>query len=215
MGAETSSQSAVEFWEERYRAKDQVWSGRVNAPLADEAARLTPGSALDLGCGEGGDALWLAEHGWQVTAVDVSAVAMARGAAQAEGQGLSAHVTWEQHDLANSFPVGEFDLVSAQYFHSPIELPRDTILRRAAQAVRPGGTILVVGHAAPPPWAESPDPKWRFPTTADVEAAIGIDEGGWSVERSETVERRATGPDGQTGPMLDSIVVARRDALAG
>jgi long-chain acyl-CoA synthetase len=223
MSAETNSQSPAEFWEDRYQADDQVWSGRVNGVLADEVAGFSPGTALDLGCGEGGDALWLAEQGWQVTAVDISSTALARGAAQAEVQGLAERITWEQHDLGQSFPAGEFDLVSAQYFHSPVDLPRDEVLRRAAQAVSPGGTIIVVGHAAPPPWAHDHDDDhghdhghdFEFPTTEEVVAALGVDDGGWTVTRCENAERHATGPKEKSGVLLDSIVVARRDAAAG
>jgi long-chain acyl-CoA synthetase len=226
MSAETNSQSPAEFWEDRYQADDQVWSGRVNGVLADEVAGSTPGTALDLGCGEGGDALWLAGQGWQVTAVDISSTALARGAAQAEAQGLADRITWEQHDLGQSFPEGEFDLVSAQYFHSPVDLPRDEVLRRAAQAVSPGGTIIVVGHAAPPPWAHNHDDDhghggghgdghdFEFPTTEEVVAALGVDDAGWTVTRCENAERHATGPKEKSGVLLDSIVVARRAITA-
>ncbi len=223
MSAEPNSQSPAEFWEDRYQADDQVWSGRVNGVLADEVSGSTPGKALDLGCGEGGDALWLAEQGWHVTAVDISSTALARGAAQAEAQGIADRITWEQHDLGHSFPEGEYDLVSAQYFHSPVDLPRDEVLRRAAQAVSPGGTVIVVGHAAPPPWAHNHDDDhghdhghdFEFPTTEEVVAALGVDDAGWTLIRCENAERHATGPKEKSGVLLDSIVVARRDAAAG
>jgi hypothetical protein len=116
--------------------------------------------------------------------------------------------------------------VSAQYFHSPVDLPRDEVLRRAAQAVSPGGTIIVVGHAAPPPWAHNHDDDhghggghgdghdFEFPTTEEVVAALGVDDAGWTVTRCENAERHATGPKEKSGVLLDSIVVARRAITA-
>ncbi|MQA95954.1 MAG: methyltransferase domain-containing protein [Streptosporangiales bacterium] len=109
------------------------------------AGELTPGTALDLGCGEGADAIWLAEQGWTVTATDVSKVALDRAAAHARERGVT--VDWRRHDLAESFPEGTYDLVCAFFLHSPVDMPRDGILRSAAAAVAPGGVLLIVGHA--------------------------------------------------------------------
>lgn len=99
------------FWESLYGERLQVWSGKVNATLVREVDDVPPGRALDLGCGEGGDALWLAERGWTVTAVDISATAVERARAEATRRGLD--VDWQQRDLSESLPVGPFDLVSA------------------------------------------------------------------------------------------------------
>ncbi|MCB0912288.1 MAG: class I SAM-dependent methyltransferase, partial [Propionibacteriaceae bacterium] len=149
---------AAEFWEERYAGKPKVWSGRVNPGLVEFASGLPAGRALDLGCGEGGDAVWLARQGWQVTAVDISATAVARGHAAAEAAGVpDDRIRWLAQDLAHWQPEGSYDLVSAFFLQSPMELPRGEVLSRAAAAVAPGGHVLVVSHAAPPPWARGHD----------------------------------------------------------
>ena len=122
-------------WEEHYGAKPRVWSGRVNTRLAEVVPRLSGIRALDLGCGEGADAIWLAEHGWQVVAVDVSTTALARAAEDAETRGVLSRIDFQQHDLERTFPEGSFDLVSAQFFHTPLEMDRTAVLRRAADAV--------------------------------------------------------------------------------
>ncbi|MFF0298421.1 FAD-dependent oxidoreductase [Kitasatospora sp. NPDC004614] len=141
---------AVEFWEARYGESEQIWSGRPNASLTHEVTGLAPGHALDLGCGEGGDAIWLAQQGWQVTAVDISQVALDRAAARAAAAGVADRISWQRTDLANAFPSGSYDLVSAQFLHSPAEFPRERVLRHAADAVAPGGTLLIVSHAVAP-----------------------------------------------------------------
>lgn len=166
--SEQTEQTAEEFWEDRYGSSDQVWSGRPNAHLVTVAEPLVPGTALDLGCGEGGDALWLAERGWRVTAVDISAIALARLADRAATAGLA--VATERHDLARTFPEGAFDLVSAQFLQSPVTFPRDDVLRRATRAVAPGGLLLVVAHLTVPPWAAPPpaDPPGTAPGRPDV-----------------------------------------------
>ncbi|HVA24135.1 MAG TPA: class I SAM-dependent methyltransferase, partial [Chloroflexota bacterium] len=109
-------------WDERYRSQGQLWSGRPNPHLVSEAADLTPGTALDAGSGEGADAIWLAEHGWQVTAVDFSTVALERGAARARelGDEVARRITWQHADLTDwGPPVASYDLVSAQFMQLP------------------------------------------------------------------------------------------------
>lgn len=130
------------FWDELYRADDQIWSGRPNDAVVAEIAGLTPGRALDVGCGEGGDARWLAARGWRVTAVDISRVALARAAALADDTGI----TWRHLDLVAEAPeVSGYDLVSAQYFVFPRAC--EQVLERVLAAVAPGGTLLVTSHA--------------------------------------------------------------------
>jgi SAM-dependent methyltransferase len=196
-----------DFWEQLYGEREQVWSGRVNATLAREVDAVPPGRALDLGCGEGGDALWLAERGWDVVAVDISSTALDRAAAEAARRGLA--VEFRRHDLADGVPAGPFDLVSAQFLQSPVELPREQVLRSAAAEIAPGGLLLVVGHAAPPPWAtHEPDPA-LMPSAAEVLGALALGPD-WDVLRAEDVLREATGPDGQQAELLDSVVLLRR-----
>ncbi|MEO6944942.1 MAG: class I SAM-dependent methyltransferase [Lacisediminihabitans sp.] len=211
----TESTTPAEFWEARYADSDRVWSGRVNQALADVAVSLTPGSALDLGCGEGGDAVWLAQRGWRVTGVDLSATAVARGTAAASAAGLSAdRIELIAADLATWDSDNLYDLVTASFLHSwPALIPREEILRRATRFVAPDGLLLVVAHAAAPPWA-SPDmiEANRFPSPQGDLATLELDPARWTVLTVETRERAATGPDAQPATLLDGIVLVRRDA---
>ncbi|WP_030275640.1 FAD-dependent oxidoreductase [Streptomyces sp. NRRL B-24484] len=152
-GEQPDGATAV-FWDSLYGERERIWSGRANGALVREVTGERPGRALDLGCGEGADAVWLAEQGWRVTAVDISAVALGRAAEHAREAGVAGRIEFRRADLAEAFPEGSWDLVCAQYLHSEVELPRDAILRRAAAAVAPGGTLLVVGHAGPPSWQQ-------------------------------------------------------------
>jgi len=204
------SHGTEEFWDSFYRERSQVWSGNPNKFLLRETAGLAPGSALDLGCGEGADAIWLARHGWSVTAIDISAVALRRGAAQAAALGLAGRIDWQQHDLAAWTPAAAYDLVSAQFLHSPVDFPREDVLRTAAGAVAPGGTLLVVGHEAFPPWSRHPAPEVPLPRPAELAAQLGLDDGRWRIETAESPAREATGPDGQSAVLSDSVLRARR-----
>lgn len=199
---------AVQFWEDRYRSAERVWSGRVNPRLAEVAADLPVGRALDLGCGEGADALWLAERGWRVVAVDVSATALRRAAEAASARNLLARIDFARHDLNESFPDGTFDLVSAQYLHSPARLERDGVLQRAAERVNRGGVLLIVDHGAPPPWAEHHD--HHFAGIEEVLGSLDLNASRWTRLRTEAVEREMVGPNGELGTMADNVMVVRR-----
>ena len=135
-----------ETYDELYRSAPALWSGRPNRQLVVEASELRPGRALDAGSGEGGDALWLAERGWQVTAVDFSTVALERAAAAAGARNLADRIEWVHADLGSwAAPEGSFELVTAHYLHASW-VDRAALFRRLAAAVAPGGTLLVVGH---------------------------------------------------------------------
>jgi SAM-dependent methyltransferase len=211
------SPDARTFWDARYGERPRMWSGAVNQVLADTAPGLTPGRALDLGCGEGGDSVWLAERGWQITGVDVSATALERARALAESRGLSGdQISWQQVDLAETFPAGQFELVSACFLASPIDLPRAAILQRAAAAVAPEGTLLVVSHASAPPWAGSAGGhRHDFPTPEEELAALNLPADVRDVRCAEVRNREATGPDGERGILEDTVVIARRRGAPG
>ncbi len=202
---------AALFWEKHYGAR-RGWDQRVNPLLAETAEPLRPGVALDLGCGAGGDALWLARHGWQVTAVDLSTTAVERVRERARELGVGDRIATEQHDLARSFPSGEFDLVSAQYLHTPFALPRSQVLRTAARALRPGGLLLIVDHGSTAPWSWNQDPDTHYPTPTEIAAELDLDPERWPVLRADTPRRRATGPAGETATVTDHILVLRRSA---
>lgn len=135
-----------ETWDARYAESDRMWSGNPNARLVDHVADLPPGDALDVGCGEGADAVWLATKGWRVTALDVSEVALERTAAHAREAGVADRVTPLHHDLmSDPRPPGEYALVSAQFMHPPSDT-FDEFYRSLGAAVQPGGALLVVAH---------------------------------------------------------------------
>ncbi|MFC4562455.1 class I SAM-dependent methyltransferase [Nocardiopsis mangrovi] len=193
-------------WDERYRSRDRLFSGDPNGVLVTEAAGLPPGQALDVGCGEGGDALWLARRGWLVTAVDISRVALRRAAAA--GADVAGRVAWRHADLtAVPPPAGAFDLVSAQYFPLVRE-PGHTALRGLLDAVAPGGTLLFGSHdtADLPPDHEhgfDPDAYYR---PAEI---AGLLDDGWTVLVAETRPRTAPAPAG-TRHTRDTVLRARR-----
>lgn len=170
----------AEYWDERYQSRQQLFSGNPNGVLVDEVSGLTPGRALDIGCGEGGDALWLARRGWRVTAVDISRIALDRAAAA--GADVDGRVDWTLGDLTSGPPpVGPFDLVSAHYF----PLPRregHAGLRGLLDAVAPGGTLLFVGHdLAGLPADMDPDPR-SFYQPSEVGSLL---DDSWRVEVDE------------------------------
>ena len=205
------------FWDERYRSSSSIWSGAPNPQLVAEAADLTPGSALDVGCGEGADAVWLAERGWRVTGVDISAVALQRAAANAQtvGADVAARIDWQHADLMVTAPDGApYDLVTAAFMQLP-NPQRDVLFTWLAASVAPGGTLLVVGHhpldlqtkVRRPPLPE------LFYTADDVAAVLVADD--WEVEVSEARPRQVLEPDGASVTIHDTVLRAgRRSAPA-
>lgn len=198
------------FWDTRYAENAAVWSGNANVALVHEVSDLTPGTALDLGCGEGGDAIWLARQGWTVTAADISAVALAKAAAHAAEAGV--RVDFQQHDLGTSFPPGSYDLVSAQFLYPRAGVPREQILLRAVAAVAPGGVLLIEGHQDFGPFAEQHRAHGdiSFPAPHEVVAGLQLAEGQWQVLRCEEHDRLQNGPDGLPAHRTDSTIKVRR-----
>ena len=192
-------------WDERYAGPELVWGSGPNCFVAEELAALAPGRAIDLGTGEGRNAIWLAERGFTVTAVDFSQVGLARAAGLAAGRGVS--VDWVHADLADYQPTpGGYDLVLIAY----IQLPADrlTALARAAgAALAPGGGLLAVGHDRDNPTRGHAGPKdlsglW----TPDLVTA-GLT--GLTIEQAEQVNRVVTTPDGER-TAIDTLVRAVR-----
>ncbi|MBL3699098.1 bifunctional NAD(P)/FAD-dependent oxidoreductase/class I SAM-dependent methyltransferase [Leucobacter luti] len=206
------------FWEDHYAGTEPVWSGRVNAALAAAVGAAAPGRSLDLGCGEGGDVLWLAERGWAASGIDLAPSAIDRARSEAAARGLDA--TFVAADLAAwaADPAavdggGEagFDLVTASFLQSPVELPRERILRAAAARVAPGGRLVVIAHAAAPSWvAAGSHAHLDFPTPEAELAALALDPAAWQIAVAEVRERALTAPDGSPGTIGDSVVVAER-----
>ncbi len=199
-------------WEQRYSERPAVWSGNPNPQLVAEAAGLTPGRALDIGCGEGADAVWLAERGWQVTALDISTVALGRAAAHAERAGpeVAERIRWTHADLRDT-PLAQqaYDLVSSQFMHPPGEA-RQELFGRLAAAVAPGGTLLIVGHH--PSDLRTSAHRMHFPDLMFTagQAAAALDPAHWEVLAAETRPRAAVDPDGREITIHDAVLVARR-----
>ena len=199
-------------FEEMYRATDTLWSGKPNTQLVAEVADLPPGTALDIGCGEGADAVWLAARGWRVTAVDFAATALERAAAgaAAAGEEVAERIDWVRADVTQWSPEpGSFDLVSAQFMHLlPDE--RRTLFARLAEAVRPGGQLLLVGHDVSDIAAGAhrpPEPE-RFFTAAGV--ADSLDPAAWEVLVAEARPRPAHQHEGEDIEVHDAVVRARK-----
>lgn len=193
-------------WDERYGAAERVWSGEPNGALVAEVSGLRPGRALDVGCGEGADAVWLARRGWQVTALDVSRVALDRAARHAREAGVE--VAWVHAGLVEAdLPAGAFDLVSAQY---PVLLrTTDAVAERALlDLVAPGGTLLVVHHAIDHEHRHDGgfDPALSV-LPADVAAVL---DDGWQVEVDERRPRSVSGGGG-AHHVQDLVLRAHRD----
>lgn len=205
-------QAPTEFWEGLYSAKPAVWSGRVNANLASVAGALTPGRALDLGCGEGGDAIWLAQQGWRVTGIDISTVAIERARAAALAADIGASLLdFVAGDLETWRPDEPLDLVTASFFQSPVHLPRTQILREAALMLAPGGHLLTVAHAGPPSWVENSEhPAHLFVRPEREVADLALPAGEWETVIAESRTREVTSPDGVPGTLEDSVVLVRR-----
>ena len=194
-------------WDERYAAQEQLWSGRPNGALVAEVAGLTPGRVLDVGCGEGADAIWLAGEGWDVTAVEVSAVALERAARHARAAGVA--VRWVHAALVEApLPAASFDLVSAQYPALP-RTPDAAAERALLAAVAPGGLLLLVHHAGMETQEAHDggvDPaNYVWP---QMVAALLDDD--WRIELNE--QRPRIGPDHGAGAhhTEDLVIRARR-----
>ncbi|KOX21116.1 MULTISPECIES: class I SAM-dependent methyltransferase [unclassified Streptomyces] len=197
-------------WDTRYSERQQLWSGRPNGALVAEVADLSPGRALDVGCGEGADAIWLARAGWDVTALEVSGVALARAAAHARDAG--AGVRWVHAGLTEAaLPPASFDLVSAQY-PALLRTPGSTAEHALLAAVAPGGVLLLVHHAGVDGHhAERQDDAFDpaayvWPST--VAALLGDD---WRIEADE--ERPRVAPEGGAGAHHTHDVVLRARRL--
>jgi thioredoxin reductase/SAM-dependent methyltransferase len=213
-GAEVIADARA-FWEDRYGGVERVWSGRPSRALVEALAGVAPGTALELGCGEGADAVWLAEQGWRVTAVDLSATALGRAARTAERRGVADRTTFVRADLAEGLPgglpAGGVDLVVAAHLLSPAEFPRDAVLRRAAAVVARGGLLVVLSHLPPPPGAGRGTGHGHLdlPDVAAQLDRLQLDDG-WTVLRAEPVDVRHRAPDGTVATRRDSVLVLRR-----
>lgn len=194
-------------WEERYAGDQKVWSGNPNAQLVAETSGLRPGTALDVGCGEGGDVIWLAQQGWRVTGADFSANGLARAARHAEEAGVADRTDWWQVDARTFSADGRsYDLVTTHFLHPPDHGMVD-VTRRLAGAVAPGGHLLVVGHAPSEAFTHlSASHRNAMFLAEDLLLALPDDfEALVAEQRPRTMTR-----DGVTVDVHDSTLFARR-----
>ena len=194
-------------WDQRYSGPDLVWGAGPNRFVAGELAALPPGRAIDLGSGEGRNAIWLTERGWQVTAVDFSAAGLARAARLATERAVS--VEWVQADVLAYQPApGGYDLVLIAYLQLP-SASLAGVLRAAAAAVAPGGTLLVIGHDRDnlARGYGGPQDPGRLYTSAMIVAELG----GLAIRKAGQVQRHVQTPEGER-TAIDTLVRAERPA---
>jgi SAM-dependent methyltransferase len=193
-------------WDARYAERELVWSATPNATVEAELAELAPGRALDLACGEGRNAIWLAERGWDVEAVDFSEVALDKARSLARSRGVE--VRWRPADLTVPPRFEPADAVLVAYLHLPRLLLR-AVHRTAAGAVAPGGILLIVGHARAnlehgTGGPQDPDLLLEIGEVEDDLAGTGL-----VVERSEEIDREVEADEGPR-TAIDVVLRARR-----
>ncbi len=241
--ADHAPSSAAQEWDERYRERERIWSGNVNPTLAAAVEQIErtgphrPGEprsseaqsgqtcagphpacprALDLGCGEGGDVLWLAQRGYTAFGVDISTVAIGRARARAEELGLTNRVHVQAANLEHWSPNQPgFELITASFFQSYSGLDRTGVLQRAATWLAPGGSLVLLSHAAPPSWATEEDAHGRrmeFPSGESERAMLAelLADRTLVVQREELITREVTGHHGHDGTLTDLLMVCQR-----
>jgi SAM-dependent methyltransferase len=196
-------------WNARYEGKELVWTAQPNRLVAAQVAGLPPGRALDLGAGEGRNAVWLAEQGWEVTAVDFSEVGLAKGADLADRRGVG--LEWVVADLREfKPPAAAFDLVMLIYIHLQAA-DRGAMHAAAASAVAPGGALLVLGHDLSNiehGYGGPQDPSILFAPDEVAQELPGLE-----IQRAERVMRSVDTDDGEV-EAIDAFVRAVRPAGA-
>jgi SAM-dependent methyltransferase len=202
-----------QHWQQTHGDRPGSMAGNPPNPyLAQETVDLAPGTALDAGCGAGAEAIWLASHGWQVTAADISSDALARAADRAAAGGQAEPIRWVEADLTAWEPGMRFDLVTTHYTHPT--MPQLAFYQRIADWVTPGGTLLIVGHLhAPETTGHGHGHGHRPPaeatvTLADITASLDVAE--WEIVTAEEHQRPVPVPGGQTVTLHDVVVCATR-----
>lgn len=199
---------AKRYWDGRYQAIAGRSSGKPGAAVRRFVASLIPGRALELGCGRGDDAIWLASIGWSVVAVDVSSVALDYAAANAARALVADHITFEQHDLRTTFPAGSFDLVTATHLAA---FPREQVFKRAAAIVAAGGHLLIIDPVHPGP---IPEPirvaGGQYPTLQETRASLELRDQEWEQLHMGAVTRPSTHPDDRERVIVDNVILLKR-----
>ncbi len=206
-----SFEAPKDFWEDRYAASTTRQRGKAGRILQDKVQGLPPQRVLELGCSNGDDSLWLAEQGWQVTAVDISEHAIQTAQRLAQEAGLDKQIQFSARDLTHDFPEGHFELVCAMFFQSPYDdFPRIEILKTAAARVVSGGHLLIVTHATGLPWAKHSLKEHIFPKAEEDWRDLALADSDWQLIELSVPSRIATGPDGQQAEVKDNVILAQR-----
>jgi SAM-dependent methyltransferase len=194
------------FWDERYAEHETVWGAAPNRWVEQELAELAPGTALDVACGEGRNAVWLAQRCWRVIAVDFSAVGLAKGAEHERRAGVRYPIEWVCADVTTYRAASSVDVALICYLQLPAASRRAAV-RAAAGTLAPGGMLLVVGHDSrnlTDGTGGPQDPAVLF-TAADLVA--DLDGLGLQIERADEVLRPVEGAD---RPAIDALLRAVR-----
>jgi SAM-dependent methyltransferase len=196
------------FWDERYSGTELIWTAQPNMFLVREVEGLEPGTALDLACGEGRNAIWLAEQGWEVTGIDFSAKGLDKGRALAIQRNVD--VAFEQQDATTWVPTRSFDLVAVFYLQLP-QPGRAQAIKNALAAVARGGTFLLVAHDE-----ENLDHGYGGPPTRDVLYSVDdvvtlATSSGFTIVTAEQAERPVVAEDGEH-VAIDTVLRAQRSA---
>ncbi|MDJ0396314.1 class I SAM-dependent methyltransferase [Rhodococcus sp. G-MC3] len=191
------------FWDNLYTERAMRWSGNANPVLVTEASKLEPGTALDIGSGEGGDAFWLADNGWTTTGSDISVVALDR-ARQAQGERT---IEWLHRDLLEWAPESSYDLVTAHFFQLP-PLQVGPAFTRFGNAVAAGGHLLIVGHSPNDAMASQHQHAEMLFGVDSITSLFDGDQ--WTTVVAEDRVRAGNNPDGSHGERIDTVVLLRR-----
>jgi SAM-dependent methyltransferase len=202
---DTMSTLDEQAWDKRYEGGELVWGAGPNRFLVEQVANLRAGTALDVACGEGRNAIWLAEQGWQVAGVDFSSVGLEKARRLALERGVA--VDWLQGDLTTWIPPKEYDLVVVMYLHLPADT-RHRVFVQMAKSVAVGGTMLVVGHDISNLTDGYGGPQDRTVLYGPDDVVADL-EGTLEIERAERVDRWVEGPAGKARA-IDVLVRGRR-----
>lgn len=207
----TPEDDILRFWETKYAMNGQVWSGLPNQALTIALQDIPPGYALDVGCGEGADALWLAERGWTVDGIDLSPTAIDHARSHADKKGAS-RASFEAANFMTWVAAGrkKYDLVVACFLHAPDQASRLRMLNHAAQQVAPNGRFMVVSHAGSHPKALRRNAGNEQASPESERAALGLSDSEWHTEIARIQSRGVSGPEGIRVRLEDSVVLVRR-----
>ncbi|MDO4917686.1 MAG: class I SAM-dependent methyltransferase [Rothia sp. (in: high G+C Gram-positive bacteria)] len=205
--------SPQESWNNLYSEKEQVWSGEPNKTLVSLIENHAPTTVLDLGCGEGGDVLWLAQHGWDATGIDISDIAIERARNMAQKIGVSAQFV--AADLAHWRTEQTFDLVVSSFMQSHFdELDRIGIFQQALELLNVGGELVSISHAGMPSFIKDDDPRMHFaeslPNPSEEAQALTRNDSRFEIKLAEKRTRSVASPEGEEGTIDDGVMVIRR-----